>query len=300
MDTVLAAGTTWELHFLSTDTFIIHVVKNWRLVTEVYEVRSSGLREIEHVATFEYPSVAHGRIDYYATQMCPQYPHSGRITRKAPPPPFLQARTSYLITIHCRVGEMDVVHCVPSSVFISRTKWLKVDSHSSGMPSIIPWESWGPDNSRCFLDTAMNIVPTSARHRTLLHNFTLLDFTPLDVARDVHRLELRAQSSKQSSKSLSSWIAGSFALPRPGKRIKVPTEANCEWVVGTGVRLVNRPTVIQKGNSYTNHVITRLPYRETKLLLGLHERRRSCLHGEIFTTLTNFPDVNSVSHLSPL
>lgn len=299
----MAAGTTWELHFLSTDTFIVHGVKNWRRVTEVYEVRSpatTGSREIEHVATFEYPSVAHERIDYYPTQICPQYPHSGRITRKAPPPPFLQARTSYLITIHCRVSEMDAVHCVPSSVFISRTKWSKVDPRSSGTPSIIRWESWGPDNSRCFLDTAMNIVPTSARHRTLLYNFTLLDFTPLDVARDLHRLELRAQSRKPSSNSLSSWTARSFALPRLGKRIKVPTEANCEWIVGTGVRLVNRPTVIPKGNSYAKDVITRLPYRETKLLLGLHERERSCLHGEIFTTLTNFPGVDSVSHFSPL
>ena len=275
-----------RVQLVNDTTLLLHIMEGGLFTTEVHiltRVPSSSWT-LRHVATFEYPSVTPS----YVKNMAPHHFTStwnrthGVFSRHAPPSPFIPSRDADLLMI-CRFFEgTRISHYIPMSVF--KTAEEKLGSlPSSAEATIYPWESWGPENSRCFCDTiapGLRFPSTFGNFgcRILERDMAFLDFNQLDLARDLQGIVASStQCGEQDPKdnvtkfppSTLSKNVRHFWPPRFGRfgELSKGTNASQDDVryEHTNTRIIRRPTVIPRGKIFDKDVITKFPYRQTQL-----------------------------------
>ncbi|KAI0089533.1 hypothetical protein BDY19DRAFT_109088 [Irpex rosettiformis] len=251
-----------SFQLLTKDCFLFHFMEFGKFITEVYTLKPSSAaheQRIHHIATLQYPELrlayvrAMGHRSFTARRS-----RCGHLARNAPPPPFLRSERTQLLMIHRSYGNSShyaLLHCVPISLFTSLVENMDY-SHVSASPSIIPWDSWGPRNSRCFLDKD-SCIPANFGHRILRPNFRLLDFNRLEIARDLQRAGKTYPASSRDPLRHEK----SFRLFRSDKAFKDLDDVS----MGTNERIVRHPTVIRNDILFDKEIVTMLPYRETRL-----------------------------------
>ncbi len=226
--------------------------------TEVYTLRrtTSDKEKIYHLATFKYPTIRSAYVTEIsweddATFRSPRDgPVPGWSTRNAPPPPFMRSDTP-LVMVYRTVQNFQFLHCIPTSVFTSvagRLTSLDVTDE----PLVLEWKSWGPENTRCFLDMnprPFHCPPANFGHQVLQRDLSLLDFNQLDITRDLHRLKMSALSDSSHAHALSAPIGDLEDVDIPG----------------TDTRIIRSPTVIPRGEIFDDDVVTTLPYKRTQI-----------------------------------
>ena len=242
-----------------------------RFTTEVYKLvptSSSPALEIYHVATFEFPRMRRKFARRWSFTVTPTHLHGGRLHRNAPPPPFLRAQATPLVVIYrCFVNAV-LQHYIPSSVFTSHAERFDPTAQPRGAsPPTIQWKSWGPENSRCFVNT--KLYNASMGHcfgsQVLLDDLTLLDFNTKILCRDLQRAGVE----------LSKLIANPSIAVAEGQRLRffrrseqarvVPQDSEDMYTPGSPPHLITSPTIIPKGRVFEEDIVTVLPYVESQL-----------------------------------
>ena len=242
-------------------------MENGQYTTELYTLVPVGAErrpKICHTATFKYPEVRQEYAKYWRMP-APLWKDDSQcqgtqFTRDSGSPPFLHSTNVPLTVVSRWYRDIFILHCIPTSMFESISRQVHGSQHPysewSGDARIIPWESWGPQHTRCFVNRHLSCRHTTYGHQVLLQDLTLLDFNQLDIARDLHRVG--------ESETSHGTLLGSF-WKNNSKNKYFAKDVHNVHVPGTTGRIVRKPTVIPRGKIFAHDVVTTLPYRETKL-----------------------------------
>lgn len=237
-------------------------------MTEVYVIAPKATahpRRIQLAATFDYPAarqsyvfaVGHSSFDLGRSR-------GGLMSRNAPPRPFFGrssgAQLLFILRSYGAVGLTRILHCVPMTVFTSAADTFS-SLNQPAQPPVIPWESWGPHNTRCFIDND-NAVPGSHGYQILRPDFTMLNFNPIDIARDLHRVGAKTHTTSVQGLTRQK---KPFRLLRSDKSAPTLELLDNVDIPGCAGRIVREPTIIRREAMFSQDIVTTLPYRETKL-----------------------------------
>ncbi|KAI0683780.1 hypothetical protein BC835DRAFT_718085 [Cytidiella melzeri] len=243
---------------------LLHIMNGGEYCTEVWAVVPiTNGQELCHIATFGFPTV-HPSLVAPLNGSIAGSSGGGLMTGNVPAVPCVRSTTNPLVFLlryynglrNPTAPPTRVIHIFPLSVITSVVDAYTNTQTPREMPRFRPWKEWGPRNSRCFVDNT-TVITGSYGSQMVLSNYSLLDFNPRDIARDLHYLEKSSPSA--SSMSRSSAVGRRIrSLGRRGS-----DDGDVEMPDG-GV-IVRRPTVYRKGKLFMEDVITSLPYRESKL-----------------------------------
>jgi hypothetical protein len=242
-----------------------------RFITEIYiisRLTSTQPPRIQLGATFHYPEarqsyvLATGHSSFSVGRS-----RYGLMSRNAPPRPFSKQANGVLLLFILRIygttGLTRILHCIPMSVFISAANTFCL-SNKPDQPLNMLWDSWGPNNTRCFIDNDA-AMPGIYGYQVLLPNFTLLDFNPVSIRRDLHRAGIKMTLTDTSPKLNLSKRKKSSRLLRSDKPAPAGENQEDVEIPEYNGRIIRRPTVIRREALFSQDIITTLPYRETKL-----------------------------------
>lgn len=245
---------------LSNDSFIIGVVTANTMVIRVYafgpavtsERNDTAVIIPTHVASFELPSWrAENDIQFNDARVFrPQCTANSGTLRSFSQ--FISAEPYGMIILLLELLDHHNSHVSIAPVFVAHPPaFLSAISvfhaRSSSEALIYPWATWGPKSTRCFERHNMFLqwdqsdgfrfpvpLPDSS-------GLTLLDFSPLDVRRDInkvppsrHRIFNRDILSRKATSTAES----------------------------SGLRIRSQPTTVKFPRAFVDDITTSLPYRE--------------------------------------
>ncbi len=256
-----------ELQFITETIFLLHVMDGRKFFTEVYVLTmaaSSHNEKIHRLATFKYPTVSRACLGTPGMLSCflgcgQDNTGSGWLTRNAPPPPFIRSHETPIVTVYRKFRNAQILHYISTSVFTSLAgRQGSIDL--SAEPLVFEWKSWGPDNTRCFIETRTfppnECVSATFGYKVLQRDLSLLDFNQADIARDLQHIKLAAAPSKNFSGSLQD--------------VDIP---------GTDIRIIRSPTVIPRGEVFDKDIVTTLPYKKMQINWDWDSPTPSYLYG---------------------
>ncbi|KAI0339584.1 hypothetical protein BDW22DRAFT_1431487 [Trametopsis cervina] len=268
---------------------LLHVMTNNHFVTEVYIILpllsqdsadESVKHRFHHVATYHYPDVL-PKYSSLGNGFVTGSSGGGLMPGNTATYPFTRQVTDALVfvtRIYVTNAQFTrVVHLFPASAITSA---IKSYNPAVGVRSI-PWDRWGPMNSRCFIDHS-RMITSSYGWQFVLPDFTMLDFNPVDIARDLqhagHAVTPPTYSRKRGPvvarkhRSLKEFLTGVSAHPHPEPDPHIP---------GKGV-IIRQATLIKRGDIFMQDVVTWLPYRETKLQWTHNSKPALIFGGEVW------------------
>ncbi|KAI0093444.1 hypothetical protein BDY19DRAFT_1053881 [Irpex rosettiformis] len=238
-----------------------------------------------HIRTYKLPQYKPARTSTESTPSMTRTYYPSMITASSTCP-FSLSPSSALLHLRRRyVGHeqwakkpshMDLF--IPISMFIDAIE----QSRDAAILRIVQWAEWGPTHSRLFV---FNVPQTIAGYGPLvLIGHTLLDFTPLDLARDVCRGLTRRSSPFPTSKL-------SVNLPQLMRRKGSPAKRTDETTQSSGFQkafkseslprytIVSEPSCVPNGvgSIFLDEVTTSLPYRTIDT--GLEGSQSRCVWG---------------------
>ncbi|KAI0694450.1 hypothetical protein BC835DRAFT_1415350 [Cytidiella melzeri] len=270
-----------KLQLITKSCFLLHVMDYGNIITEVYVVAPAAATQplnIQLVATFEYPTVHIDFDDNKST--CNYYNRSftveksrcgGLMTRNAPPRPFVRSHGSKILFIRRIYGYSSILHCVQLSVFMSAVENSR-SSHLLKRAPVHPWKSWGPRNTRCFLDSVSG-CHWSYGHQMICRDNTLLDFSSSDIARDLRNAANKGHASTEARQPTLR-KGKSFQLWQGPEEHESIQDLDDVVIPGYSGRIVRRATVLRQEMLFFHDIITTLPYRETKIPEDLDGKSR--------------------------
>jgi hypothetical protein len=200
-------------------------------------------RKPSHLATYQFPRMCFERFPLVVVTS--SFPSS------SPPffdddlcKPSVAAPSSGLICIKIIPREL-ALPTICCQVYILPTPLLTVGPDYDGTPSVHAWSSWGPPITRWIKHgvgyPSLGLKPYAYRVGT---PGRILDFNPLDIARDLCR------QKNTPTRSLPSLLSGRVQnVPHDDEQ---PPS-----------RIVTQPTIIFSDERFREDVISSLPYRET-------------------------------------
>ncbi|KAI0087087.1 hypothetical protein BDY19DRAFT_995170 [Irpex rosettiformis] len=262
---VVTASAELSFQFLTKDVYLLHTMEGGRFYTEVYKLEPSLSQRkftVHLVAAFEYPTVRHKAAKHWHFTIGPNQLEGSRLGRTTPPPPFIRSKEVPLVVIHRCFVNTDIVHYVQASVFTSIAEHFI----PSDRPPTIAWKSWGPTNSRCFLNTGFGYTARCFGGKVLLNDLTLLDFNQLDIFRDLQRADKSYIRLGVDTSPPQSHFSRLFHRGESGNlAVRMAQDSGDIYIPGTLFHIVTDPTVIPKGRIFDEDVVTMLPYRESRL-----------------------------------
>ncbi|KAI0339581.1 hypothetical protein BDW22DRAFT_1431484 [Trametopsis cervina] len=251
--------------------FLLHIMRGGVFHTRVYAVKRKPFpNEDEHscwlVATFEYPEVQSSFVkDMHDMNFIVGGSGGGVLSRNVPPRPFIRAADNPPLMVLRWYQREDgsqsrVIHVVPLSVYVSAADSFDPSRQEARQTDdITKWRAWGPANTRCFLDHK-SFLPGNFGHQMLLSDFSLVDFNPLEITRDLNRVAYLPPAVPEAPRSRrSSMLRALRAVSRTSTLIDDIEIAGCSG------RIVRYATTIAKGEMFSEDVTTSLPYRKTKI-----------------------------------
>ncbi|KDQ54170.1 hypothetical protein JAAARDRAFT_209603 [Jaapia argillacea MUCL 33604] len=198
------------------------------------------------VRTFELPAPNSDHITRmrFATDTARTYPPSE--CEKSSGLPFSMPSNNRLISLTLRISENSTDHTQHLfDIFTPLGTFLH--SHKiSEESTVVRWKDWGPSSTRWFRRLQQSPSHQMHGYRVIALN-RIWDFNPLDVARDMHRSNMRSTSDDATLNANSQSTAEVWPTTKPGQRSWIRAE----------------PTTIKAGGIFQDDIISTLPYRET-------------------------------------
>jgi hypothetical protein len=233
-------------------------MKGGEFKTEVYSPvatisKPEASIELVHVATLHFPE-AHSDFVTDRSGSITGTSGGGLMSRMNPARPYIRSTVDPLVFLFRYYYLHDdtlnrLVHIFPFTAIDSIVSTYKRTRTFRN----VRWNEWGPRNSRCFLDNVAAITG-SYGSQMLFSDFTVLDFNPRSIARDLHGMgkdvlvKTRSTMGMRSQRFWDRWSPKVEDVDVPG-----------------GSRIIRKPTVLQKGGIIAEDIVTYLPYRESKL-----------------------------------